>query len=57
MASFSEIGIQEAKLDDVKPSENISESLKHPYMALEDESSGTHHLLSKLWRHVIDDNS
>ena len=30
MASFSEIGIQEAKSDDVKPSENISESLKHP---------------------------
>ena len=32
IASFSEIGIQEAKSDDLKPSENISESLKHPYM-------------------------
>ena len=56
-ASFSEIGIQEAKSDDLKPSENISESLKHPYMTPGDETSGTHHLFSKLWRHVTDDNS
>ena len=57
MASFSEIDTQEAKSDDVKPSNNISESLKYPYMTPEDEISGTYHLSSKLWRHVTDDSS